>query len=233
MKTLASIRIDLDLGDALHRRFHPDAVILEEDRYLRMASIPAVDLDPGNDLDAAYVAIRKQRPLPLGRYLLLRPGSDRPSWTYQAVVHDLEFRPSCRPGDVRRALIAIVENALSRGFLTLGMALPGIGEPGSLALSDVLEALDSAAVDLAGSIEKSVRLVVLFDEFYQLEAASNLLRATMLRRAQRSFRNLGEDVAIVDFSLDGQSYQAHFVPGSSSGYVLSRVRKRENREDSW
>ena len=227
MKREASIRIDLDLRDALHRRFYPDAVIFEEDRYLRMASLPAVDLDPREDLDAAYLAIRKQRPLPLGRYLLLRPGAERPSWTYQAVVHDLELHPSCRPGDIRRALVAILENAASRGFFCIGLVLPGLGKTEGLALSDIVEAIDAAILELAGRIEESLRLVILLEEFGQLEIASNLLRAALLRRAQRSFRNISEEFAIVDFFLGRRNFQARFVPGSSSGYVLSRAYRGE------
>jgi len=47
-------------------------MIVQEDRNLVMAGAGMLDLDSGDGLDAAYLAIADHRPLPLGRYLLLR-----------------------------------------------------------------------------------------------------------------------------------------------------------------
>ena len=106
MDRKCSLRFDLDVNEALGRRLHPDAMIVQEDRNLVMAGAGILDLDRGDSLDSAYLAIAEHRPLPLGRYLLLRSRGDEAYWTYQAVVHDLESKPSCRAGNVRRSLTA-------------------------------------------------------------------------------------------------------------------------------
>ena len=87
-------------------------MIVQEDRNLVMAGAGILDLDRGHGLDAAYLAIAEHRPLPLGRYLLLRSRGDEAYWTYQAVVHDLECKPTCRAGNVRRSLTAILKDGV-------------------------------------------------------------------------------------------------------------------------
>jgi hypothetical protein len=97
-------RFDLDLRSALGRRTRPNAVVVQEDRNLVMGPQATLDLDAEDDLDAAYLAVRDHRPLALGGYLVRRGRGHNQPWTYQAVVHDFELAPSCRPGDVRRSL---------------------------------------------------------------------------------------------------------------------------------
>lgn len=223
MSSSCLLRLDLDLKDSIWRRLRPDGLVLQEDRYLRLGSLPAVDLDPRDGLDAAYLAIRKKRPLPLGRYLVLRPGLDRPGWVYQAVVHDLGIRPTCRGGDVRRALVAVVLNAKNRGINFLACeALGLLGEDG-LTLTELIEAIDTAVLELCSELEGLVRVVFLLENVDDLEEVSNGLRSRILLRANRSLRNISGDTALVEFKHDSARLRFRFVPGSLSGYQVSRI----------
>jgi len=219
------MRLDLDLSDSLGRRIFPDAVVMAEDRYLGLGSLPAVDLDPRNELDAAYIAIRKERPLPLGRYLLLRPAMGRERWIYQAVVHDLDHAPSVRRGDVRRALLAIVQDGVSRGFTSLACEPLGVAKPGGLDLNQLAEAVDEAIEELCSTSGQLPRLTLLLDQLEQIEQVSSMLRSLILRRARRNLRVVGGDSVVVELGGCDQRLHVRFVPGSLSGYVIYRAGK--------
>lgn len=223
MNTEYSLRLDLDLRDSIGRRLFPDAVVVEEDRYLGLGSLPSVDLDPRQEIDAAYVAIRKERPLPLGRYLLLRPGWDRETWIYQAVVHDLDHTPSVRCGDVRRALLSVLQDAQARGFKMVACETLGLGGRAGLDMNQFAEAVDAAVVELCSGDLKLPRLVVLLDRLEQIEELSSQLRSLVLKRASRNLRVIGGESVVVEVRSGGRRFHFRFVPGSLSGYVVSRV----------
>jgi hypothetical protein len=223
MNTVTSLRLDLDLRDGVGRRVFPDAVVLAEDRYLGLGSLPAVDLDPRQELDAAYVAIRKKRPLPLGRYLVLRPGLDRETWVYQAVVHDLDHKPSVRTGDVRRAILSVVHDAGSRGFGTVACEALGVGGDDGLTLDQFAEAVDAAVRELCAGDIRMPRLIILLDDLEQVETLSTLLRSMVLRRASRNLRVVGGESVVAEVRNGGRRLHFRFVPGSLSGYVAHQV----------
>lgn len=218
-----SFRFDLDLRDSLNRRLHPEAVVVQEDRNLVMGREGVLDLDAEDDLDAAYIAIREHRPLPLGRFLVLRGRERESHWTYQAVVHDFENDPSCRPGDVRRSLVSILKDAAKRGLRTLASEPLGIiGERG-LSLREVVDAFDAAILESSTVAQERFRLTLLLEDLPQLEEVSHLLRSKVLSRASRSFRTVGGDAAVVEVRNQDNRFHFRFVPGTLSGYLVTRV----------
>lgn len=217
------LRLDLDLRESLDRRLQPDALIVQEDRNLVMAPPGVLDLDRDDDLVSAYLAIARHRPLPLGRYLLLRSGGGITRWTYQAVVHDFTSRPSSRPGDVRRSLIAVLADAPRRGIQHIATEPLGLWGSRGLTLEDMLGAIDLAILEASLSIDSPLHLTLMLDELEQLEEASHLLRARLLRRASRSFRTVAGDAAVVEVRRGGARLHFRFVPGSMSGYLVTRV----------
>lgn len=180
-------------------------------------------LDPNHHLDAAYLAIAGQRPLPLGRYLVLRPTSLVPHWTYQAVVHDLGRQPSCRPGDVRRSLTAIFEDAARRGIRSFVLEPLGRRHRAGLRFDEMVEALDSAFVERSVVLDSAVRITLLLDDLGELEEISHLLRSRVLCRASRSFRTVAGDAAVVEVRKSKVRLHYRFVPGSLSGYLVTRI----------
>lgn len=220
-----ALRFDLDLVDALTRRLVPDALIVQEDRNLAMSAPPFLDLDREDDLDAAYLAIVQHRPLPQGRYLLLKPREGVPYWTYQAVVHDLESRPTCSPGDVRRSVLAICHDAMKRGLRTLAMEPVGVWRSLGLTLDQMIEALDTTFFELALDLETPIRIVLLLEDLESIEEASLGIRSRILRKASRSLRTVEGDAAVVEVRRDPVRLHYRFVPGSLSGYMVSRVTR--------
>jgi hypothetical protein len=218
-----SFRFDLDLRDSLARRLHPDALVVQEDRNLVMARQGVLDLDSEDDLDAAYMAIREHRPLPLGRFLVLRKREPGTHWTYQAVVHDFELNPTCRPGDVRRSLSAILRDAAKRGLYTLASEPLGAWQDSGLGLDEVVDAFDAALIESSRTLERHFRLTLLLETMDELEEVSHLLRSRVLRRASRSFRTVSGDAAVVEVRSQGERYHFRFVPGTLSGYLVTRV----------
>jgi hypothetical protein len=218
-----SFRLDLDLRDSLNRRLHPDALVVQEDRNLVMGRQGVLDLDAEDDLDAAYIAIREHRPLPLGRFLVLRRRETESYWTYQAVVHDFELNPTSRPGDVRRSLSAIFKDAAKRGLSTLAAEPLGFLEQRGLTVDEVVDAFDAAILESSNVIESPLRLTLLLDDLPHLEEVSHLLRSRVLSRASRSFRTVSGDAAVVEVRNKGEKYHFRFVPGTLSGYLVTRV----------
>jgi hypothetical protein len=218
-----SFRFDLDLRDSLSRRLHPAAVIVQDDRNLVMGGQSILDLDEEDDHDKAYLAIREHRPLPLGRFLLRRGGEGDAQWTYQAVVHDFEQRPSCRPGDVRRSLCAILDDAADRELMTLAAEPLGSWEGRGLRLEETVRAFDTAILEKSISLDAPFRLTLLLDDIAQLEESSHQLRSMVLSRASRSFRTVDGEAAVVEVRNRGLRLHFRFVPGSLSGYLVTRV----------
>ncbi len=217
------LRFDLDLEDALVRRIVPDALIVQEDRNLVISAPPVLDLDRQDDLDSAYLAIAQHRPLPQGRYLLLRPREGTPYWTYQAVVHNLEERPTCSPGDVRRSMLAICHDAKRRGLVTLAMEPIGRWRDHGLSLDEMVEALDTTFLELVLDPGTSLRVVLLLPDLDSIEEVSLGIRSRILRKASRSFRTVAGDAAVVEVRRDPVRLHYRFVPGSLSGYMVTRV----------
>ena len=217
-------RFDLDLRDSLGRRTRPNAVVVQEDRNLVMGPQATLDLDAEDDLDAAYLAVRDHRPLPLGGYLVRRGRGHRQPWTYQAVVHDFELAPSCRPGDVRRSLCGVVRDAQRRGLGFVAAEPLGRWHSRGLSLDEMAEAFHEAILELSTQLEEPFRLVLMLDELDEVEQASNLLRSRLLRRASRSFRTVDGDAAVVEVRDGAGKYHFRFVPGTLSGYMVTRAR---------
>jgi hypothetical protein len=218
-----SFRFDLDLRDSLDRRLHPDALVVQEDRNLVMGRQGVLDLDAEDDLDAAYIAIREHRPLPLGRFLVLRRRETESYWTYQAVVHDFELNPTSRPGNVRRSLSAIFKDAAKRRLCSLAAEPLGFFEDRGLSVEEVVHAFDSAILESSGLLGVPFRLTLLLDDLAELEEVSHLLRSRVLSRASRSFRTVSGDAAVVEVRNQGEKYHFRFVPGTLSGYLVTRV----------
>ncbi|MCP4900279.1 MAG: hypothetical protein GY906_25190 [bacterium] len=186
-----------------------------------MGAQEPLDLDAHEDLDAAYREIANHRPLPLGRYLLLRARPDRPYWTYQAVVHDLDKHPSCCAGDVRRSLVAIVRDALKRELRALAFGPIGCRKDSGLEIREMVEALDATVLELAAFKKISTSLTLLLPSVNQIEEVSHLLRSNVLRRASRSFRTVGEGAAVAEIRHRRTRLHYRFVPGSLSGYQVT------------
>jgi hypothetical protein len=223
------LRFDLDLSEALGRRLRPDAMVIQEDRNLMMGGVGILDLDSHDGLDgldAAYQAIADQRPLPLGRYLLMRSRGDEAYWTYQAVVHDLEEKPSARPGNVRRSLTAILNDAIKRGMSTLTVQPLGIWHTRGLTVEEMVEAFEATILEVSLDLPSPMRLTLLLEDLDRLEEVSLLLRSRLLRKASRSFRTVDNDSALVEIRQRGARLHCRFVPGSLSGYSVTCVDRR-------
>lgn len=218
-----SFRFDLDLRDSLDRRLRPDALVVQEDRNLVMGGQAILDLDSDDDLDSAYLAVRDHCPLPLGRFLLLRQRENTQYCTYQAVVHDFELEPTCRPGDVRRSLTGILGDAAARGLCTVASEPLGDWRGRGLNVHEVVEAFDSAILESSHVLDVPVRLILLLDSLDQLEEVSHLLRSRVLSRASRSFRTVSGDAAVVEVRNKDHKFHFRFVPGTLSGYLVTRL----------
>jgi hypothetical protein len=216
-----SLRFDLDLHEALGRRLHPDAKVVQEDRNLVMAGPGVLDLDRDDGLDAAYLAIAEHRPIPVGRYLLLRSRSDDAYWTYQAVVHDLESKPTCRAGNVRRALTAILRDSVKRGMSSLTVEPLGVWRSRGLEIDEMVDAFESAVLEASIELASPLRLTLLLDNLEILEEVSHLARSRLLRKASRSFRTVDGEAALVEVRQRGFRLHCRFVPGSLSGYAVT------------
>ena len=220
------LRFDLDLSEALGRRLRPDAMVVQEDRNLMMGGVGILDLESHDGHDAAYQTIAEQRPLPLGRYLLLRSRGDEAYWTYQAVVHDLEEKPSARPGNVRRSLTAILKDAMKRGMSSLTVQPLGVWRRRGLTMEEMVEAFEATILEVSLDLPSPLRLTLLLDDLDALEEVSNLLRSRLLRKASRSFRTVDNDSALVEVRQRGARLHCRFVPGSLSGYAVTCVDRR-------
>ena len=220
------LRFDLDLSEALGRRLRPDAMVIQEDRNLVMGGVGILDVDGHDGLDAAYQAIAEQRPLPLGRYLLVRSRGDEAYWTYQAVVHDLEEKPSARPGNVRRSLTAILNDAIKRGMSSLTVQPLGIWHTRGLTVEEMVEAFETTILEVSLDLPSAIRLTLLLEDLDSLEEVSLLLRSRLLRKASRSFRTVDNDSALVEVRQRGARFHCRFVPGSLSGYAVTCVDRR-------
>jgi hypothetical protein len=218
-----SLRLELDLNDAMGRRLLPEALIVQEDRNLVMTGAGILDLDAAVGIDAAYLAIAQHRPLPLGRYLLLRNRADEEHWTYQAVVHDLEATPSCRAGNVRRSLTAILNDATKRGMSSLAVEPLGIWRRKGLKMEEMVEAFEATILEVSENLATTTRLTLLLEDMETLEEASNLLRSRILAKASRSFRTVDGEAALVEVRRRKAKLHCRFVPGSLSGYSVTRV----------
>jgi hypothetical protein len=188
-----------------------------------MGAQPVLDLDEVDDLEAAYRSIAAHRPVALGRYLLRRPPEATPPWTYEAVVHDLDTTPSSRPGDVRRSLCAILEDATRRGIRTLASEPLGVHQHHGLTFDEMVNAFDAAVVETCVALTGSLQLTLLLYDLEEVEEISTQLRARVLRRASRSFRTVDGEAAVVEVRQGGARLHVRFVPGSLSGYLVSRV----------
>jgi hypothetical protein len=201
------LRLDLDLRAGLRRRFTPDALVVQEDRYLVLSAPAVLDL---------------HRPLRQGRYLVLRPREGAPFWTYQAVVHDVELRPTCRPGDVRRCLRAISRDAVQRDLDTIATEQLGCWDDAGLKVDEMIDALDEAVLEMALELTRPLRLILLLEDVNEVEEVSMGLRSRVLRRATRRFRTVGGDAAVVEVQQEPMRLHYRFVPGSLSGYQVTR-----------
>jgi hypothetical protein len=186
-----------------------------------MAGPGVLDLDRDDGLDAAYLAIAEHRPIPVGRYLLLRSRSDDAYWTYQAVVHDLESKPTCRAGNVRRALTAILRDSVKRGMSSLTVEPLGVWRSRGLEIDEMVDAFESAVLEASIELASPLRLTLLLDNLEILEEVSHLARSRLLRKASRSFRTVDGEAALVEVRQRGFRLHCRFVPGSLSGYAVT------------
>lgn len=182
-----------------------------------------LDLESGDELDAAYRAGRDFRPLALGGYLVLRARENGEPWTYQAIVHDFEQEPSSRPGDVRRSLCAVIRDAQQRGLGFLASEPLGRWHGRGLSVEEMTQAFHDAILELSPQLSAPFRLMLMLDEFDQVEQVSHLLRSRLLRHASRSFRTVDGETAVVEVRDGSERYHFRFVPGTLSGYMMTRA----------
>lgn len=190
-----------------------------------MAGQTMLDLDRHNGLDAAYLAIADHRPLPLGRYLLLRNKGDEAYWTYQAVVHDLEEKPSCRAGNVRRSLTAILKDCVKRGMSSVSVEPLGVWRSRGLEIEEMVEAFEASVLEVSVGLKAPLRMTLLLGELDLVEQVSHLLRSRLLSKASRSFRTVDDESALVEIKQRGFRLHCRFVPGSLSGYAVTCMDK--------
>ncbi len=217
------LRFDLDLRGSLARRIGTAALVLQQDRNLIMGPQSQLDLDAGMEAEPVYRAAAQHRPLSQGRFLALPPTAERSAWLYQAVIHDLESSPTCRPGDVRRCLTAILEDAARRGLRSIVTEPLGMFGRRGLSHEEMVDAFDAVVMEFSLTLTNPVRLALLLEDMADVERISLLLRSKLLRQATRSFRTVGGDAAVVEVRRDGARLHFRFVPGSLSGYVVSRA----------
>jgi hypothetical protein len=139
------------------------------------------------------------------------------------VVHDLEEKPSCRAGNVRRSLTAILKDATKRGMSSLTVQPLGIWRSRGLDVEEMVEAFEASILEISPELTAPVRLTLLLDDMDALEEVSNLLRSRLLRKASRSFRTVDNDSALVEVCQRGARLHCRFVPGSLSGYAVTCV----------
>ena len=223
MTRQSCLRFDLDISEALGRRLRPDATIVQEDRNLVMAGAAIIDLDREDDFDSAYLEIAEHRPLPLGQYLLLRGRGTDACWKYQAVVHDLESLPTCRAGNVRRSLTAILKDGTKRGMTSIAVEPLGVWHERGLTIGEMVAAFEAAVLEVSVGLSNPLRITLLLDDIEHIEEVSNLFRSHLLRKASRSFRTVDNESALVEVRQRGFRLHCRFVPGSLSGYAVTRV----------
>jgi hypothetical protein len=137
------------------------------------------------------------------------------------VVHDLEATPSCRGGNVRRSLTAILKDGVKRGMTFLTVEPLGVWHSRGLTLEEMVEAFEASILELSVAIASSLRVTLLLDGMDDLEVVSHLLRSRLLRKARRSFRTVDGEAALVEVQKQGFRLHFRFVPGSLSGYSVT------------
>jgi hypothetical protein len=90
-------------------------------------------------------------------------------------------------------------------------------------VAEVVHAFDSAILESSNLLRVPFRLTLLLDDLAELEEVSHLLRSRVLSRASRSFRTVSGDAAVVEVRNQGEKYHFRFVPGTLSGYLVTRV----------
>lgn len=223
MIATGSLRFDLDLRGSLARRPGTEALVVQQDRNLIMGPQAPLDVGAEPDSGSVYDAAARHRPLPLAGYLASPPAGEQGWWLYQGVIHDLEASPSCRPGDVRRCLTAIVQDAARRGLSSIATEPLGMFGRRGLSHEEMVDAFDAVVMEVSPTLTTPVRLALLLEDMADVERISLLLRSKLLRQATRSFRTVGGDAAVVEVRRDGARLHFRFVPGSLSGYVVSRA----------
>lgn len=196
---------------------------MQDDRNLVMG--PQRFLDPSSDdeLVAAFRAATEFRPLPLGSHLLRPAPSSGSPWTYHAVVHDLDQQPSSRPGDVRRSLCSVIRDSQQRSFGFLAAEPLGRWQGRGLSLDEMIEAFHDAISEVTPQLAAPARLTLLLEDMDEVELVSHRLRSRLLRRASRSFRTVDGDTAVVEVRNGGTRFHYRFVPGTLSGYMVTRA----------
>jgi hypothetical protein len=220
-----SLRFDLDVRDSLHARRRPDALIVQDDRNLVMAPPGTLDPETVVDLEGAARTAAAHRPLSVGTFLVSENTDTPVRWTYRAIVHDFDSSPTCRPGDVRRSVTAILADADRKCLDAVAMEPVGIWNHRGLTPESMVEALDRAVLEAAVRLTRSMRVVLLLDHVDELEAVSNLLRSRVISRATRSFRTVAGDAAVVEIRSLGHRLHVRFVPGTMSGYMITRIAR--------
>jgi len=195
-------------------------MVIQEDRNLVMGASRVVE--PEEDAAAVAETARRFESQHLGRFLLVGPRREAPTWIYRAVVHDLEMSPSCRPGSVRRCLASILIDASKRGLTSLGTEPLGLWRRSGLNLEEMAVAFNEAIFEAVGALQNGVRLTLLLKEFETLEEVSRLFRSSLLSRASRSFHTVEGGAAVVEARSHGRRYQFRFIPGALSGYLVTR-----------
>jgi hypothetical protein len=124
---------------------------------------------------------------------------------------------------VRRSLTAIFLDASKRGLRVLAAEPLGAWQENGLGFNEVVDAFDAAVIESSKTVDGQFRLTLLLDDMEELEEVSHLLRSRVLSRASRSFRTVSGDAAVVEVRSRGERYHFRFVPGTLSGYLVTRM----------
>jgi hypothetical protein len=116
-----------------------------------------------------------------------------------------------------------VGDAVRRDLHSIAVEPLGRIDGQGLSFDEMVEALTSTVLEIAVALPQDLRVTLMLADLDQLEEVSNLLRSRILRMARRSFRTVNGDAAVVEVRQGGTRLHFRFVPGSLSGYMVTRV----------
>jgi hypothetical protein len=125
---------------------------------------------------------------------------------------------------VRRALVGVLGDAARRRLTSVAVEPLGVFAGRGLSAEEMVDAFDAVVMELCPTLISPMRITLMLEDLAELERISLLLRSRLLRQATRSFRTVGGDAAVVEVRRDGARLHFRFVPGSLSGYVVSRAQ---------
>ena len=90
-------------------------------------------------------------------------------------------------------------------------------------MEEMVEAFEATILEVSENLAKTTQLNLLLEDMETLEEVSNLLRSRILSKASRSFRTVDGEAALAEVRRRRATLHCRFVPGSLSGYSVTRV----------